>query len=73
MLKKLIFISLIISVASVHAETVTWLERCETNLSQGRVNEALTEYQQVDSSKQSPEQKVVMAASLGKALSKVIA
>lgn len=52
----------------VEAESVSWLQRCEAALAQGQVNEVLRSYQQAITA--TPEQRVVVAISLGEALSR---
>lgn len=50
------------------AEPVSWLQRCETALAQGRVNEVLQIYQQATRTTATPEQRLIVAVSLGEAL-----
>lgn len=50
------------------AQSDVWLQRCATALAQGRVNEVVQIYRQVESSAATPEQQVIVGASLGEAL-----
>lgn len=68
MWQRVMTLVLLILTMRTEAEPVSWLQRCETALAQGQVNEVLETYQKASKTTATPEQQVIVAIGLGEAL-----